>query len=337
MDKPIFIVGAPRSGTTLTAKILGLHPRIFMPGETHFFDDIYSRRDEYGDPPNNNSIEKIIERLRTIYARYNEPDDQERVAALFEDETVQLAYRLKSCDSYENIFSLFMESQANQLGKFRWGNNTPRDLFHIDSIMAFYPEAKIVVCVRDVRDFLLSYKYKWRNTRGDNEERLKRLYHPVVTSLLWKASMRRVLAIGKNVHEKNTVVIHYEDLVTQPVQVMQKICDAIDEKFDSQMIAVKANNSSNLGQQEGIYTSSKGLWRRDLNPEEAWIAQFIARKELKNLGYSIEKININYIKIALIFIGFPFALVRGIYANRDKRGPLLPYIGRRLSSFFQKN
>ena len=39
---PVFIIGTPRSGTTLTAKILGRHSNIFMPGETHFFDDVYS-------------------------------------------------------------------------------------------------------------------------------------------------------------------------------------------------------------------------------------------------------------------------------------------------------
>jgi len=49
---PIFVVGTPRSGTILTAKILGRHSHIFMPGETHFFDDIYSRRIELGNPGN---------------------------------------------------------------------------------------------------------------------------------------------------------------------------------------------------------------------------------------------------------------------------------------------
>lgn len=43
---PIFVFGIPRSGTTLTAMIIGRHSRLFMSGETHYIDDIYSRRKE---------------------------------------------------------------------------------------------------------------------------------------------------------------------------------------------------------------------------------------------------------------------------------------------------
>ena len=48
---PIFVLGMPRSGTTLTAKILGRHQKIFAlaPGETHYFHDVWSRRRELDD------------------------------------------------------------------------------------------------------------------------------------------------------------------------------------------------------------------------------------------------------------------------------------------------
>jgi hypothetical protein len=46
---PIFIVGTPRSGTTLMARILGNHSILYRPGETHFMQDIYARRATIGD------------------------------------------------------------------------------------------------------------------------------------------------------------------------------------------------------------------------------------------------------------------------------------------------
>lgn len=38
-DSPVFTVGAPRSGKTLTARLTGNHSNIFMPGETRFLNE----------------------------------------------------------------------------------------------------------------------------------------------------------------------------------------------------------------------------------------------------------------------------------------------------------
>jgi hypothetical protein len=48
-NRPIFLVGCPRSGTTLLSVLLHAHPRIAMPPETRFLLPAYRRRAEYGD------------------------------------------------------------------------------------------------------------------------------------------------------------------------------------------------------------------------------------------------------------------------------------------------
>jgi hypothetical protein len=48
-ERPIFVVGCPRSGTTLLQLMLHSHPRIAIPPETRFMLDIYERRLEFGD------------------------------------------------------------------------------------------------------------------------------------------------------------------------------------------------------------------------------------------------------------------------------------------------
>jgi Sulfotransferase family len=79
MNAPVFVLGTPRSGTTLVAKVLGRHSQIFMPGETDFFDDIYSRKKELGDPQDPEARQKIVARLATLYGRYNHSADQQRI------------------------------------------------------------------------------------------------------------------------------------------------------------------------------------------------------------------------------------------------------------------
>jgi len=41
-ERPVFIVGMPRSGTSLTEQILASHPAVFGAGEVRFWDDVYT-------------------------------------------------------------------------------------------------------------------------------------------------------------------------------------------------------------------------------------------------------------------------------------------------------
>ena len=56
---PVFIVGAPRSGTTLLRVTLNRHPQLAICGETAYFRRVYTRRHAFGDPgsrPNRNRV-----------------------------------------------------------------------------------------------------------------------------------------------------------------------------------------------------------------------------------------------------------------------------------------
>lgn len=336
-NTPIFVVGTPRSGTTLTARILGRHSQIFMPGETHFFGDIYSRRKELGDLRDPSSMEKILDRLSTLYERYNEPSDQKRIEYLLFNEPEMLKKLRSACKDYKDILSFFMEVQLVEQGKVRWGNNAPKDIFDIENILSFYPNAKILICVRELRDFLLSYKDRWKFVPSEHSERVKCIYHPVITSLLWKSTVRLIPIIKKRVPKENLMIVKYEDLVQNPMDIIYKICKVVGEKFEPEMLEIDSNNSSREVQEKGIFSSSIGRWRGLLTREEAAVAQMIARKELEHLGYKLEKkIEANPFKVFSSFATSPFALYKGLDAGKALRAPLVPYLYRRIISFLSR-
>lgn len=330
---PIFVVGAPRSGTTLTARILGKHPRIFMPGETHFFDDIFLRQNELGHLDDTDARAKVIDRLATLYERYNEPKDQQRINNLFASMGMREAL-IAPYKNYCEVMTRFMEIQMRHEQKARWGNNAPRDIFNVGDIVRCYPDAKILICVRDVRDFLVSYKTKWKITSEDHINRLKALYHPVVTSLLWKSSMRQIPLIKKKVSAHNLMIMRYEDLVKDPETIVRRICVFVDEQFESNMLNVDTHNSSVQTGARGIFSSSIGTWRSNLTAEETCIAQLLNGKDLQLFGYDTEHQKASPIKIIWTFGSSPFAAVRALYVNRAMRGSMLVYLYRRLSSLF---
>ena len=133
MKAPIFILGTPRSGTTLTAQILNRHSRVFIAGETHFFDDIYSLRTNKEDVCSDSSMEKIVDSLTSIYSRHNEIPDQDRLDKVLSENPGAFDTLRSSCKNYGDVLKYFMEIQMKHEGKSRWGNSLPRDIFNVDT------------------------------------------------------------------------------------------------------------------------------------------------------------------------------------------------------------
>jgi hypothetical protein len=297
--------------------------------------DIYARRAQLGDPQDPWARERILQRLSTLYHRYNSRLDQERYDRVFSQQ--QMAEQLRAaCTSYATLFHTCMDLQARYRGKIRWGNNSPKDVFHVEEILELFPDAKIIFCVRDIRDFLLSYKGKWRIATKDHQDRLRELYHPVLTSLLWKATMRRLPALQARVPAQNFMISRYEDMVRCPDEVIRRMCTVVDEVYDDRMQEISIKNSSNQPEQAGIFSSSIGLWKRELSAEEIHIAQSIAGKEMADLGYAIEPVRPNPLKLVALRLGAPFAFLRAYRANRGQRGPVLQYFMRRGGALLNK-
>lgn len=334
-QRPVFVMGTPRSGTTLTARILNRHPNIFMPGETHFFLDVYAQRAQLGELPDKTAVEKVWSRLASLYGRYNEPADQQRMETLLADPAKR--ERLKaSLSSYRTALTALMTLQAEHEGKVRWGNNAPKDLFYVDDILEFYPDACFIVCIRDPRDFLKSYRGKWRATADSEVDRLKRLYHPVVTTMLWKASMRRVEVIRGIIPAGQMYELHYEELVSKPERVIPQLCAFIGEQFYPDMLDVNFSNSSDQAATSGIYSASVDSWKGQLSPEEVWIAQKLAGTEMAVFGYKLENMQVNLARLVVLLASTPWALLRALRANRANTGPIIPYLMRRLGGLLPR-
>lgn len=320
---PVFVVGPPRSGTTLTARLLGGLPDLFMPGETHFLEDIYRRRESAAGL--SQRLPYILTGLRTLYGRFNEPADQQRIDTLWEAGAFEP--QLSRCRTYREVFEAFMTLQAMSAGKRRWGNQVPRDVFELDTIFGMFPDARVIACIRDPRDFLVSYRDKW--TISTEGARLRRLYHPVLTSYLWKASARAILD-GKSRFASAVHVLRYEDLVGEPASHLQRLCAFIGEEFDPQVLHTQFSNSSTGERFTGIATRSAGRWRADLPAEDAYFAQRICGPVMERFGYTPVKLAPDRLKAARIALATPARAISALSANRAKRGPTLPYLVRRI-------
>ncbi|MBX3014597.1 MAG: sulfotransferase [Caldilineaceae bacterium] len=124
--RPIFIIGAPRSGTTLLRLILDAHPHISCGPETGFLVD----------------LAPIVGRHWQHLALYG-----------FEQ-----SYWIQKMARF---FAEFQESYAQQRGKRRWAEKTPQYTPHLAFIRTLFPASQIVHIIRDGRDVMSSYLKRW--------------------------------------------------------------------------------------------------------------------------------------------------------------------------------
>jgi hypothetical protein len=225
-----------------------------------------------------------------------------------------------------------MALQAESAEKSRWGNHVPKDVFHVDEILDLFPDAKLIGCVRDPRDYLVSYKSRWK-TAKEYPERIRRLYHPILTSLMWRASARRIIELQERLPGDRFQTVKYEELVSDPERVARRLCNFVGIAYEDDMINVHSNNSSRMEETKGIFVTSVDRWKEELEIDEVHALQWIGRRELEKLAYKPVSVSkIAYWRLVYWLFTLPWASIRAIMVTRGLREPLGSYLRRRLSS-----
>lgn len=297
-DSPIFVVGVPRSGTTLLAAMLAGHHKLSCGPETRFFHflaktsrtfledadlgdtiDFLFSLDLAGQPVPNHyglSAEKLRSYLRTRPLT---------VSTLLSSMTEQ-----------------FMLSE----GKSRWVEKSPEHLLYVEWIRRAFPESPIIRIVRDPRDVALS-----------------------LTKVPWgPGSFSRALFLWRNyddqsarffVEDKNSYTVKYEELVETPVAEIRKVCDFIGETYDLAMLdtsmtaekLITARETHKRRVRESVDRSRILVWRRELTHEENRLAEAVIGDRMVAYGYECRE---EFSHAAVVFPaltllkGFPQAL-----------------------------
>jgi hypothetical protein len=132
-----FIFGHARSGTTLLARLVRIHPAVHCNWQGHFF----TRPPFVESLVNNPEVGTWLSRRSN---RWNQGGD---LSALVLRGT---------CD-------LILEREAYQLGKTIVGDKSPNSLVDgeaVHKLAKVYPDAKLVYIVRDGRDAVLSHRFQ---------------------------------------------------------------------------------------------------------------------------------------------------------------------------------
>ncbi|MGH3023388.1 MAG: sulfotransferase family protein, partial [Gaiellaceae bacterium] len=149
-NRPVFVGGCPRSGTTMLRLMLNSHPDLAVPHETRFLIPIWDRRATFGDLSNPKNRRRIA---RWIAARpkarlYRLGVKRDELISVLEAAPPTLGSVLGA------PFALYAERQ----GKARWGDKRPSHVQQLHAIFAMFPDAQFVNVVRDPRATVTSVR-----------------------------------------------------------------------------------------------------------------------------------------------------------------------------------
>jgi len=205
---PIFVMGMPRSGTTLLERMLTLAPNVVGLGEVALINRHMARNLAASTPINNG-----LPDLRSEYARFQ-----------------------------------------NLAGYSNWTvDKMPANYMHMGWINRAFPEAKLILLRRDVKDLALSLFENYFDDAGQNfsfdETGIKHrmdLFDETIAD--WSSLGVKFLELS------------YEDLVRNPEDSLRKVCGYCGFPFSSEMLKPESNHSS-------IRTASSVQARREVNQD----------------------------------------------------------------------
>lgn len=251
----VFVVGAPRSGTTLMFTVLRSHPAFSaIDSETFFFvpRDVFNLNN--------------YKRLSNLGA----PSSQE---------TAELLASSKDLINFYDNVAKFINMRD---GGKRFLEKTPFHVLYLKFLTKHFPKAKFINMIRDGRDCYIS------NCRLDPQ------FHKPLSSFasLWRDSIKSRQSLGEH---SQILDIKYEEFTHNPAKMTQKIMNFIDEDFLEQQIDPNYYSKSKIFKgysgherlSQPIKPSSIGKWREKLTVKQIEVFNSIAGRELKQLEYEI--------------------------------------------------
>jgi hypothetical protein len=273
-DRPIFVVGCPRSGTTMLSLMIHAHPRMAMPPESRFLVKEWRKRAKFGDLSTPEQRMKLAKACVRSGSKVRDLglDPQETLDAI-------LAAPPTMGSAFGTIFKMF----ADRHGKPRWGDKRPAYYQEVDVLLRLFPDAQIVHIVRDGRSNVASLKkMPWWP------------YDSIGSMAAWSQAEYCSRRNQKRLPADTFHVIRYESLVADPEPVLRELCRFLDEEFHPAMLepsevrdVVPEKKTWHGNLKQSVNTDQVESWRKGLDPWELGLMETVLRRKLKRWNYPI--------------------------------------------------
>jgi hypothetical protein len=224
-DRLVFLIGSPRSGSTLLSRILGAHSAIYAPEEPHLITPLAHLG--YFESVETAAYDPIITRQAA----------RALVAALPEGEAQYLnALRAYSDAIYQALLQTQPDAPTLLLDK------TPAYALSLDFLARLYPAARFIVLTRHPIAIWSSFVESF----FDGNDRVAHEHNPLLE--------RYVPAIARFLRQTTvpTCAVRYENLVQEPEQTARRLCDFLEIEYQPGMLDYGSQPASQRESTRGL-------------------------------------------------------------------------------------
>ena len=248
---PVYIIGSPRSGTSLLRLMLTCHPAVIIPPEGHFFLWLEER---FGGMRFPDAAEHFIDEL--ILTKKFETWGVEK-------KFLQEIFREYEPKSFRDAVALVYCSYGVIKGRTEfqyWGDKNKLWKEKIDRVVKYFPNTKFIHIVRDGRDVACSFKelsaghmhtFKYGPKLPDNINDIANHWTKNITFINDFLGMRKM---------DQHITVRYEDLLISPIQTLTEITDFLQLDFSDTML-----NYAERNVEEKLEPEETMIWKPMLN------------------------------------------------------------------------
>ena len=279
---PIFVVGYPRSGTTLVQALLATQRNIYSLPETHFFNVINRKTVKTDD---RGFVDAAC--LDQVFARIYEKIDL-RFSRSEQKYIIKLAKKKKLLPKmlFEFIVYHYIceDIKDKDAESFRWVEKTPNHAYFLESIFSVYPRALFINIIRHPVPAIYSRKVNFPFNKDKPLDWLAKL---------WRRSVEETEKFNR-VHPGKLFSLKYEDLTADLETGLTKMCDFVKVDLDLELInnhsaaAGRVTLESEVWKKKDEYrkiSNTNDKYRQVVPPEDAALIENLLADKMEQYGY----------------------------------------------------
>lgn len=239
--------------------ILDRHSEVEILPETKLFAWLWSPWRSLRRRPAQEVLRGVGQSIDKINRAWSQPENRELLERLQHG-------KLSAPERFSSVAEVmdYVLRTCPQEGTTRVGEKTPLHIYHVEALLQFFPNAKIVVMRRDLRGAYFS-----QASRAAEGQLSYRSFRGLLFVAAWRHAevlAERFLQVygDRKVHH-----VSYEALVAEPEREVRSLCEFLNLRFEPSMLEVPAGNSSFEGGVSGISSHAASRWQQELTPELA--------------------------------------------------------------------